>query len=112
MFGEIAGAPVSALGRRTPSVGASAANENELAASDGLAVACAKSGTAGDAGFFHDSVGRRVNSASCTRGFSNWKPAIPFEAGMEELLTWLEGQEAADSVDAAREALVSRGLAR
>jgi dTDP-L-rhamnose 4-epimerase len=37
---------------------------------------------------------------------------IPFEAGMEELLTWLEGQEAADSVDAAREALVSRGLAR
>ena len=37
---------------------------------------------------------------------------IPFEAGMRELLSWLEGQEAADSVDAAREALVARGLAR
>jgi dTDP-L-rhamnose 4-epimerase len=37
---------------------------------------------------------------------------IPFEAGMQELLVWLEGQAAADSVDAAREALVSRGLAR
>ena len=30
----------------------------------------------------------------------------------KELLEWLEGQEAADSVDAAREALVARGLAR
>jgi dTDP-L-rhamnose 4-epimerase len=37
---------------------------------------------------------------------------IPFEAGMEELLAWLQGQEAADSVDAARDALVARGLAR
>jgi dTDP-L-rhamnose 4-epimerase len=41
-----------------------------------------------------------------------FRAEIGFEAGMEELLTWLEGQEAADSVDAAREALVSRGLAR
>jgi dTDP-L-rhamnose 4-epimerase len=41
-----------------------------------------------------------------------FRAEIPFEAGMEELLAWLEGQEAADSVDAAREALVSRGLAR
>jgi dTDP-L-rhamnose 4-epimerase len=41
-----------------------------------------------------------------------FRAEIPFEAGMEELLTWLEGQEAADSVDAAREALVARGLAR
>jgi dTDP-L-rhamnose 4-epimerase len=41
-----------------------------------------------------------------------FRAEIPFEAGMEELLTWLEGQEAADSVDAAREALVTRGLAR
>jgi hypothetical protein len=31
---------------------------------------------------------------------------------MQELLHWLEGQEAADSVDAARDALVARGLAR
>jgi dTDP-L-rhamnose 4-epimerase len=37
---------------------------------------------------------------------------IPFEAGMQDLLEWLEGQEAEDSVDAAREALVARGLAR
>jgi dTDP-L-rhamnose 4-epimerase len=37
---------------------------------------------------------------------------IPFEAGMQELLAWLEGQEAADSVDAARAALTARGLAR
>jgi dTDP-L-rhamnose 4-epimerase len=37
---------------------------------------------------------------------------VPFEVGMEDLLAWLEGQEAEDSVDAAREALVARGLAR
>jgi dTDP-L-rhamnose 4-epimerase len=41
-----------------------------------------------------------------------FRAEIPFEAGMQELLEWLEGQEAADSVDAAREALVARGLAR
>jgi dTDP-L-rhamnose 4-epimerase len=41
-----------------------------------------------------------------------FRAEIPFEAGMEELLAWLEGQEAADTVDAAREALVARGLAR
>jgi dTDP-L-rhamnose 4-epimerase len=41
-----------------------------------------------------------------------FRAEIPFEAGMKELLAWLEGQEAADSVDAAREALVARGLAR
>ena len=41
-----------------------------------------------------------------------FRAEIPFEAGMRELLSWLEGQEAADSVDAAREALVARGLAR
>jgi dTDP-L-rhamnose 4-epimerase len=37
---------------------------------------------------------------------------IPFEAGMQDLLAWLEGQEAEDSVDAASEALAARGLAR
>ena len=37
---------------------------------------------------------------------------IPFELGMEDLLAWLEGQEASDTVDAARDALVARGLAR
>jgi dTDP-L-rhamnose 4-epimerase len=41
-----------------------------------------------------------------------FRAEIPFEAGMHELLAWLEDQEAADSVDAAREALVARGLAR
>jgi dTDP-L-rhamnose 4-epimerase len=41
-----------------------------------------------------------------------FRAEIPFEAGMQELLAWREGQEAADSVDAAREALVARGLAR
>jgi dTDP-L-rhamnose 4-epimerase len=37
---------------------------------------------------------------------------IPFAAGMQDLLAWLEGQEAEDSVDAASEALLARGLAR
>jgi dTDP-L-rhamnose 4-epimerase len=41
-----------------------------------------------------------------------FRAEIPFEAGMQELLAWLEGQEAADSVDAARAALAARGLAR
>jgi dTDP-L-rhamnose 4-epimerase len=41
-----------------------------------------------------------------------FRAEIPFETGLQELLSWLEGQEAADSVDAAREALVARGLAR
>jgi hypothetical protein len=31
---------------------------------------------------------------------------------MRDLLAWLEGQEAVDAVDSAREALVARGLAR
>ena len=31
---------------------------------------------------------------------------------MADLLSWLEGQEATDSVETAHEALVSRGLAR
>jgi len=31
---------------------------------------------------------------------------------MQDLLEWLEGQEAEDSVEAARAALVARGLAR
>jgi dTDP-L-rhamnose 4-epimerase len=41
-----------------------------------------------------------------------FRSEIPFERGMDDLLAWLEGQEAADSVDAAREALIARGLAR
>lgn len=35
-----------------------------------------------------------------------------FEQGMTDLLAWLEGQEAADSVEAAHAALLARGLAR
>jgi dTDP-L-rhamnose 4-epimerase len=41
-----------------------------------------------------------------------FRAEIPFERGMEDLLEWLQGQQAADSVDAARDALVQRGLAR
>src|SRR3954453_1362287 len=41
-----------------------------------------------------------------------FRAEIPFEAGMQDLLACLEGREAEDSVDAAREALVARGLAR
>jgi dTDP-L-rhamnose 4-epimerase len=41
-----------------------------------------------------------------------FRAEIPFELGMEDLLAWLEGQEASDTVDAARDALVARGLAR
>jgi dTDP-L-rhamnose 4-epimerase len=37
---------------------------------------------------------------------------IRFDTGMADLLAWLETQEASDSVDAAREALLVRGLAR
>jgi dTDP-L-rhamnose 4-epimerase len=41
-----------------------------------------------------------------------FRAEIPFEIGMQDLLEWLATQEASDSVDAAREALVARGLAR
>jgi dTDP-L-rhamnose 4-epimerase len=41
-----------------------------------------------------------------------FRAEIPFEAGMQELSGWLQGQAAPDSVDAARDALVARGLAR
>jgi dTDP-L-rhamnose 4-epimerase len=41
-----------------------------------------------------------------------FRAEIPFEQGMADLLEWLEGREAVDAVDAAREELVARGLAR
>jgi dTDP-L-rhamnose 4-epimerase len=41
-----------------------------------------------------------------------FRSEIAFEAGMRDLLAWLEGQEAVDAVDTAREQLVARGLAR
>jgi dTDP-L-rhamnose 4-epimerase len=41
-----------------------------------------------------------------------FRAEIPFDRGMEDLLAWLEGREASDSVDAARDALLARGLAR
>ncbi len=50
-----------------------------------------------------------TSSAGELLGF---RAEIPFEAGLQDLLAWLDGQEAQDSVDAAREALVARGLAR
>jgi dTDP-L-rhamnose 4-epimerase len=37
---------------------------------------------------------------------------IPFADGMRDLLAWLEGQQAEDAVEAAREALATRGLTR
>jgi dTDP-L-rhamnose 4-epimerase len=40
-----------------------------------------------------------------------FRSEIAFEEGMRDLLAWLEGQEAVDAVDAARGALVARGLA-
>ena len=46
------------------------------------------------------------------RELLDFEAEVDFEDGMTDLLAWLEGQEAADSVDAAREALVARGLAR
>ncbi len=41
-----------------------------------------------------------------------FRAEIAFEDGMRDLLEWLEGQEAVDAVDSARDALVARGLAR
>jgi dTDP-L-rhamnose 4-epimerase len=41
-----------------------------------------------------------------------FRSEITFERGMGDLLEWLEGQQAVDAVDVAREALVARGLAR
>jgi len=41
-----------------------------------------------------------------------FRSEITFEGGMRDLLAWLEGQEAVDVFDSAREALVARGLAR
>jgi dTDP-L-rhamnose 4-epimerase len=41
-----------------------------------------------------------------------FRARISFQDGMNDLLAWLEGQRAEDAVDAAREALVARGLAR
>ncbi len=41
-----------------------------------------------------------------------FRAEISFEDGMRDLLAWLEGQQAVDAVDTAREELVARGLAR
>src|SRR5919198_4292247 len=37
---------------------------------------------------------------------------VPFDSGMADLLAWLETQEASDTVEAARDALLAPGLAR
>ena len=50
-----------------------------------------------------------VSRAEALLGF---RAEISFGDGMRDLLGWLEGQQAEDAVDAAREALVARGLAR
>ena len=41
-----------------------------------------------------------------------FRSQIDFESGVQDLLTWIEGQDASDQVDAAHEALTARGLAR
>ncbi len=41
-----------------------------------------------------------------------FRAEISFADGMRDLLAWLDGQRAVDSAEAAREALVARGLAR
>ena len=41
-----------------------------------------------------------------------FRSEIDFETGVQDLLAWIEGQEASDQVDAAHEALTARGLAR
>ena len=46
------------------------------------------------------------------RELLGFEPELDFDRGLNDLLAWLETQEASDSVDAAREALVARGLAR
>jgi dTDP-L-rhamnose 4-epimerase len=46
------------------------------------------------------------------RELLGFEAEIPFDRGMDDLLDWLGTQEASDTVDAAREALVARGLAR
>jgi nucleoside-diphosphate-sugar epimerase len=61
----------------------------------------------GGAGFIGSHLADRL--AEEQLGF---RSEIAFEDGMRDLLAWLEGQEAVDAVDAAREALVARGLAR
>jgi dTDP-L-rhamnose 4-epimerase len=42
----------------------------------------------------------------------SFRAEIPFERGMKDLLPWLEAQEARDEVEAAKAALVARGLVR
>jgi dTDP-L-rhamnose 4-epimerase len=46
------------------------------------------------------------------RELLEFEPELDFDRGLSDLLAWLETQEASDSVDAAREALLARGLAR
>jgi dTDP-L-rhamnose 4-epimerase len=46
------------------------------------------------------------------RELLGFEAEIAFDNGMDDLLAWLETQEASDTVDAAREALLARGLAR
>jgi dTDP-L-rhamnose 4-epimerase len=50
-----------------------------------------------------------VTRAEATLGF---RAQVDFEAGLEQLASWLEEQAAVDRVDRAREELVARGLAR
>ncbi len=49
---------------------------------------------------------------SLARNLLGYEPRVAFEAGLEELAGWLEGQIAIDRFDGMQSELVSRGLAR
>jgi dTDP-L-rhamnose 4-epimerase len=51
-----------------------------------------------------------VADVSKARALLGFEPQVSFDAGLEELAGWLEGQTAADRVDAASAELAARGL--
>ena len=81
-LGAIEAAAASTKLGGLPPAGVTELNENELVASDGTALACAKSGTAGVDGLSDGPAALRSMAAGCCRlGFSNWKPAMPVGRG-------------------------------
>jgi dTDP-L-rhamnose 4-epimerase len=51
-----------------------------------------------------------VADVTRAREVLGFAPAVSFDAGLEELASWLETQTAADRVDAASAELAARGL--
>jgi len=82
MLGEMAAAATSAF-CSVLAAGTGEADVKEAFESAAGAVECAKSGMAGAAGLSQTvAVLRNPKAGSCTRGFSNWKPAIPVGRGV------------------------------